>query len=314
MANPPACFQGGYVGELELEALADGDYFFSHWTGDVYASGNPLELLMDQDKQITVNYMQGTAQNVLFDESHEQANTLDWGRAQELNPEHPEWIYFGRMADDLSNQFTFTRNVDEPLTLALLQGYDLLVLAVPRYDFTAQERQAIHDYITLGGGVVVLGDCGVQHPANEFLNDYGIFFEDHCLFSPVPDYNADFWVTDLWEDAPFDSVPSYHTNWSQFLSLGEPVLAWSGEDTWVDFNYSSGYDDGEDTGPLALSAAYDGGCGRVVAFADNAFQDDAYDIRVNTPFMRAMLTLAGGGQACELETDYFIYLPFTVRP
>lgn len=32
---------------------------------------------------------------ILFDESHDERNTLSWERALEVWPEHPEWVYYG---------------------------------------------------------------------------------------------------------------------------------------------------------------------------------------------------------------------------
>ncbi len=301
--------------EAKITAQDGLDYAFSQWSGDASGSTNPLTVIMNSDKSITGNYVPKPPITVLFDEAHEEANTIDWARAQELNPEYPNWVYYGRMVTDLSDRFIFTRNASSPLTLALLQNYDALVLAVPHNDFSAAEQQAIHDYVASGGGLLVLGDCNMLHPANDFITAYDIIFMQTCLFSPAPEYNADFWVTDFTDHPAVTGVAAFHTNWLQNILtyIYSEHLAVTDDTTWTDNDESGDYNDGDDIGLFMIAAATDTGCGRVVAFADNAFQDDSYDVRGNTPLMRAMLRWVGTGTTCALEEDFQVYLPAVVR-
>jgi hypothetical protein len=307
--------------EAKITAQDGLDYAFSHWDGDASGSTNPLTVVMDAGKFIVGNYTLKPPITVLFDEAHEEANTIDWARAQELNPDHPDWIYYGMLVTDLSDRFTITRNASSLLTLPLLQNYDALVLAVPHSDFSAAEQQAIHDYIATGGGLMVLGDCNMLHPANAFLDTYGIGFNQGCLFSPLPEYSGDFWVTDFADHPAVTGVTAFYTNWLQSLILdaegnsqwGAGYLAVTDADTWEDSDWSGDYNEGDNWGGMGIAAATDTDCGRVVAFADNAFQDDFYDVRGNTPLMRALLRWVGSGTSCTLEEDFQVYLPAVVR-
>jgi hypothetical protein len=250
---------------------------------------------------------------VLFDEAHDESNTLSWARAQQIEPGHPEWVYFGELSSTLASEFTLVRNPDAPLTLQLLQGYDALVLSAPLAEFTEDEIAAIQLFVDSGGGLIVLGDCGLEHPANVFLSDYDIALDEHCIFSPIPQLEGDFAVTEFASHPAVTGVSSFVTNWGQSLELGSGAtdLAWTGDNVWQDYNWNDTYDAGTDpTGPFAVMAGYDTGCGRVAVVSDNSFQDDGFEWRGNAPLMRALLHWVTGGPQCGLPS---VYLPLTLR-
>jgi len=249
---------------------------------------------------------------VLFDEAHEERNTLSWERAQQIEPDHPEWVYFGQLSSTLASEFTLERNPDAPLTPQLLQDYDALILAAPQAEFTSGEIAAIRQFVNTGGGLIVLGECGLDHPANALLPDYEISFDIHCIFGPIPDLNGDVQVT-LFADHPaVAGVSSFRMNWGQSLLFGSGAtyLAWTGTDSWQDTDWSDTYNTGDLTGPFTIVAGYDTGYGRVAAVSDNSFQDDGFEGRGNVTLMRALLRWVTGGQKRELS---FVYLPLVLR-
>jgi|GEM_PF-1223687 len=275
----------------------------------VYAGGYFLDAAGNANADHLARWGRREPRRILFDEAHDEENTIDWARAQQLNPAHPEWIYFGRLQESLAEEFTWVRNPAAVLTLDLLQSYDALLLASPLAEFSPSERRAIRYYVAGGGGVLVLGNCGNEHPANTFLAGYGLLFDQHCLFAPIPDWVGDFDVVDFAVHDAVTGVDHYAANWAQSLALSRSAieLAWTGDDSWEDTDGSNDYNAGDRTGPFTVAAAVDTSCGRLVAVSDNDFQDDAFEFRANDVLMRALLRWVTGGQECEIV--YRIYLP-----
>jgi hypothetical protein len=260
-----------------------------------------------------LRYARPVIPQMLFDEAHDEINTLSWARAQQVEPGHPEWVYFGQLSSTLASGFTLVRNPDALLTPQLLQGYDALILSAPQAEFTSGEIAAIQLFVDSGGGLIVLGSCGLEHPANTFLSDYDIALDEHCIFSPIPQLEGDFPVTDFASHPAVAGVSSFVTNFGQTLELGSGAadLAWTENDVWQDVNWNDTYDAGTDeTGPFAIAAGYDTGCGRVAVVSDNSFQDDGFEWRGNAPLMRALLHWVTGGPECDLS---FVYLPLALR-
>ena len=74
-----------------------------------------------------------------------------------------------------------TATPDSSITLALLENYDVLVLSAPRATFDAGEIAAIQLFVSGGGGLVVPGECGMDHPANDLMAGYDISFDSHYI-------------------------------------------------------------------------------------------------------------------------------------
>jgi hypothetical protein len=250
---------------------------------------------------------------VLFDEAHGERNTLDWARAQQIEPGHPEWVYFGRLVTALAPQFQFERNASARLTPALLANYDILVLSAPTEPFDAGEIAAIQQFVDLGGGLIVLGDCGLDHPANAFMPEYEISFDPHCIFGPIPDLEGDFSVAYFASHPAVAGGSSFVTNWGQSLQFGSGAtyLAWTDTDIWQDSNWNDTYDAGIDlVGPFTIIAGKDTGYGRVAAISDNSFQDDGFEWRGNAPLMRTLLYWVAPR---DKRVPAFVHLPLVLR-
>lgn len=224
---------------------------------------------------------------ILFDEAHGEDMTLSWERAQVLLPEHPGWIYCGRMQADLAGEFTLLRNPDAPLTAQLLAGYDAVILASPQEEVTPAERQALEQFMRDGGGVLWLG--GSEWVVEQFIHDKGIHYDGHVLFEINGD--GDFEVTHFAAHPAVAGVTRMVTNWGGSLEVDWPAvpLATTPADIFRDQNDNYQYDFGEPTRPFTIAAGYESGKTRLVFVSGSPFQDHGYDWRNNTPFMRALL-------------------------
>jgi hypothetical protein len=59
--TPPPTPEGYLAGtEVVVEAVANKGYQFSHWSGDVTDSKNPVTIVMGPDKQINANFIPQT--------------------------------------------------------------------------------------------------------------------------------------------------------------------------------------------------------------------------------------------------------------
>ncbi len=305
MSPSKTCNQGKlypHAEQVSLTAHGAGEYTFSHWSGDATGSEASTTLSMMSNRIVTAHFR--TKARVLFDEAHDERNTLSWARAQIIEPDHPAWVYFGKLRDGLADEFTFVQNKSAPLTTALLRDYDVLMLSAPRTDLSLDEHRAIQRFVARGGGLVLLGDCGISLYTKQF---YGIEFYPFCLFAPVPSYVGDFVVDDFEAHPAVADISTYRVNWGQPLSAYAPaqVIAFTNGDVWLDLNENGQYNPGQDPqGRFHMMAVNDQGCGRIIALSDNAFQDSGYQGRGNEPVMRSMLRWAAQGTACKEERSF----------
>lgn len=234
-----------------------------------------------------------TRLRILFDEAHAERNTLSWERALRLNPDHPDWIYFGLLAGTLEDDFVFERNTDARLSFELLQQYDALILAAPWERLSSAELQAVEQYVRNGGGLLVLGDCGLDGTLNPITSIYDITVDSHCIFVSTSneERQGDFVIDEFADHPAVTGVPFMMTNWGESLTVQHQAvpLAFTDANSWQDSNWNGEYDPGEQTGPFTMIAAHERGPGRVVAVADNAFQDDGFEWRSNDLLMRSLL-------------------------
>jgi len=260
---------------------------------------------------LTLNYLStgGDLKRVLFDEAHGERTTMSWERAMLLEPEHPEWRYFGALAEALADEFVFERNPDAPLTAELLEDYDVLLLSAPEETLDPTEIEAVDQFLASGGGVLVLGDAGLEASVNSLTQSRGITFDPLLLWSPQDE--GDFVVNDFEAHAAVEEVAQMRTNWGESLSVKGPAvpLAFTSEEIWQDANLNSQQDLGETTGPFAIAAAYESGRSRLVAVADAPFQDDGFEFRANDALMRSLLRWLTGqwvdaATTCEPASTY----------
>jgi hypothetical protein len=64
---------------------------------------------------------------LLFDESHGEINTISLERAKELNPQHPEWIYFGTFKDEIEKEVIKSLSASQSGTLFTHPAYSTVI-------------------------------------------------------------------------------------------------------------------------------------------------------------------------------------------
>jgi len=269
-----------------------------------YPSGKPAEDVLrhyysGEPRSITPTPLPEPIQ-VLFDEAHNERNTLSWEYAEKLSPTYPQIAYFGELEKYLKDVFLFTSNFDALLTPQLLQEYDVLFLSAPRDMFSESEVDAIHEFVKNGGGLIVLGACTYYETLYPITTPYGILFADDCLFktgdteefyNSALEYNhGEFWISNF-EDHPVTKYPRLYMIWGQSLKVSSPAvpLAYTDESIWADSNWNGVPDEDEMSGPFTVLAASEAGAGRIVAFGGNNYGDMAFHARYTHVMIRSAL-------------------------
>jgi len=261
-------------------------------------------------------YERRAARRVLFDEAHDEWKTLDAARADALCPGVIPWcadgeedyVLFTQLQNYLSDEFTLVRNADQPLTLDLLSQYEALMITVNQAPLTAAEEAAVQQYVSQGGGLIWIGDCGYWNPNPGLAAGFGLKFVPQCLFT-LP-YTGDL-IGDIWDIRYTNHQASRFStnlmvNWGSTVEpLDADVTSWvayTGPDIWEDTNGSDAYEPGEDRAgeQFPVAVAYEDSCGRVVALSDDAYANDFLGWTDNEVYMRSLLRWVTDGTACEI--------------
>ena len=78
--------------EVTLEATPDDGYYFTHWSGNVSSTSNPLQLTMDNDYNVTANFVLATTALYVDDDAPGDPGPADSGVSdpqEDGTPEHP---------------------------------------------------------------------------------------------------------------------------------------------------------------------------------------------------------------------------------
>jgi hypothetical protein len=248
---------------------------------------------------------------ILFDEAHQERNTMLFKRALRLAPSltdnHPYWLYFGAYREAVQNELLIDVNESGELTDDLLRGYDVVFLADPLahaldgHPFTSAEIATVQRFVGAGGGLLVLGDAGVSSDVNHLTSAFGIEFDGRAVYSHHPTGGpGDFSVTGLKPSALTNRYEEYVMSWGASLRLGPraTALAETGADTWQDQDGNSAQDVDERSGPFTVLAS--SSIARVVCLADNNFQHDPAwggTGSVNAPVLTRILKWLAAGRA-----------------
>jgi hypothetical protein len=292
--------RGATTGEIESLAAA---------IAAASATENHL-LARDLGRQLDALLAPSLRPRILFDEAHQERNTMLLERAQRLAPSltdnHPYWIYFGRYRDAVANQLVIDVNEGAELTNELLARYDVLFLADPLahsldgHPLTSAEITAIWGFVGSGGGLLVLGDAGVSSDVNRLTSPFGIELDGRAIYSHHPSGGpGDFPVSGLKPSALTNRYDEYVMNWGASLRLGPraTALAETGADTWQDQDGNAEQDASEPSGPFAVLAVSKSD--RVVCLADNNFHHDPEwggAGSVNAPVLTRILTWLAAGR------------------
>ncbi len=259
------------------------DWLLANDSGDA-PHGNPawstdIPSIPDADRTFTGFFPPTSARErgaapvirTLFDEGHNEGNTISFDRAIELSPESPQNRSYGLLAAGLGVSYVVDRT-ESTLTSGLLDDYDVLVVANPRLRFTASEQTVVRQFVHNGGGVFVLA-AGRSTPLNELASRLGIEFSGHNILTSAETSDVYSLKISAIESFPgaVAPVPSLAFDYATSVvpSPSLRAMAWSGEDTWLDSDCDELQDAEEPTGPFVVAVRGEYGRGRIVAVADS---------------------------------------------
>jgi hypothetical protein len=212
---------------------------------------------------------------ILFDEYHGERNTISAERASTLDPEYA----FLQLRVELEDWYSVERGLTR-ITTSVLESVGVLILAVPEQPFEAHEFAAIEDFVSRGGGLLLLGDAHPPQALNDVAGRFGFRFLPGALTSPI---SLSLWdahrflagCTQELEEITKWAQP-FCTSWASALESPANArrLVSTAATAWQDLDDNGRKDAGEKAGPFTVAAALEVGEGRVVAISDNAFQDN----------------------------------------
>jgi len=125
-----------------------------------------------------------TIYKILFDEAHDEINTLSWERALFMNPENPGEMYYGALRDSLSDKFEFTIQESRIEAIEELTPFDIFMVSAPLTPFSNSEIKLLNGFLESGKQIVIMGDPSVENDTiNDIITTYGISFDNSPLFN-----------------------------------------------------------------------------------------------------------------------------------
>lgn len=248
-----------------------------------YEGTDTIKVIVDNgfqqlEHEWLVNFKKYIFPNLLFDESHNEYNTISLERAQQINPDHPEWVYFGILKSKIEPDYNIDRYETGIISTQVLNNYDALIISAPRDQFSTQEINDIIAFITNGGGLFFLGDCGLNTSINNLLTAFGIHYINGVIFEPAPpgQDGGNPQVLDFVAHEALGNNPQFDMNWGGSFSVSSPAVALGFTDstTWRDLNWDRIKDSNEPSGPFTIVCTSESGKGRIFCIADNSLHDD----------------------------------------
>lgn len=215
---------------------------------------------------------------ILFDDSHNERNSISDTRAKILNPEHPDWVSFSTLKSKLIKDFVVENYESGTISASLLKNYDVLVLSAPNDNFSSSEIMSIVSFVNEGGSLCFLGDVGLNGNYNSLLNYFGIKFESSSILGPTatgqdPGCLA---VSSFINHVSLGIQPQFFMNYGGSFSITSPAIALGSANNlfWRDFDWNKLHDINEPSGPFSIFTAAIYGMGKVFCISDNALHDD----------------------------------------
>jgi hypothetical protein len=233
---------------------------------------------------------------ILFDEAHDELNTLSEERACLIDNTHPEWRLFGALATTVSIYYTLERGL-APLEASCLDRFDVVIISTPRDPFAQQELETLRAFVAGGGGLLVLQDARPDPlvGSNQVAGLFGATFLQGSMQSTHGDWDGgSFHVDKSRTEYPiWPSSEGFQMNWGCAIAApsGCEVLLLSRSDTWQDSDGDGWREPGEPAGPLPVAVALEIGSGRVILVGDNAFHNNIWS-RNSRFFLNAICWLA----------------------
>jgi hypothetical protein len=215
---------------------------------------------------------------ILFDEAHNEYNTISQERANLLNPEHPGWVYFGILKSQIETDFIIERFETGALTSSVLQDYHVLILSAPQTPFSNSEINDIVAFVSNGGGLCFLGDAGLNIDINPLLQNFGIQFDSFSILEPVGQNQGDgnCKIKNFSDHPSIGSVDRFDMNWGGSFTVTSPAEAvgFTESNTFQDKNWNQIKDGNDPEGSFSVMCATEYNKGRVFCVSDNSFHDD----------------------------------------
>lgn len=219
--------------------------------------------------------------NVVFDFSHYQEVALNEEAARTINPEHPEWHILEGLDSYVTKQWD-----SGPITEAMLQTVNVLIVAPHRMAFNSNEVSAVEQFVRQGGGLLLFGNGGVPSSFEKIADPFGLrmhpystlIAEDH-LWDEVS-FNA----FDIIDHPITNGLTSIQLNYAAPMSVDEQwqVIASTAAEVWQE--------GGDLVGPFPVVAYRLFGEGRIAAVCDNASFGD----RGNTSLLYNLIRWLAG--------------------
>jgi len=224
----------------------------------------------------TVNVAAYRMPRVLFDETHNEQDSIDPTRASQVNPQYPGLALFGTLNQALQGNYQTSRLVSGAITPQNLATADVLVVSAPLQDLTTAEDQAISSFVQDGGGLIFLGVRGEDNSINTLLSPWGVQFDGTLIESTQNSCCPQAFQLDTFADHPaLGSNPFYWIDWAGSLTVSPPavVLGQTGSDSWKSVSGQPTEQPSDPAGPLVIIAAAQPSKGRIFALSNNAFDD-----------------------------------------
>jgi uncharacterized protein (TIGR03437 family) len=228
----------------------------------------------------TVNVAAYRAPRFLFDETHDEQNTLSPARAQQISPQNSTYVLYSILEQALSPGYQVTdllNGTAGSLTQQALSGTDVLVLAAPETPLTAAENQAVTNFVQSGGGLIFLGQAGISTSINALIGPWGIQFNNTEIESPqdINGFPGIFNLSTFANNPAVGLNPSFQVNYSGSLTVsqGGVALGQTSAAEWKSVSGAATQQPGDPNGPFVIVGAAQFGSGRVFAVSDNFFDD-----------------------------------------
>jgi len=251
---------------------------------------------------------------LLVDESHRQAWTTDIEKAAVMNPGNPADASYAKLAKTAeANGFNVSVHHTGEITKSTLDKVSVLVIPHASTDdwektvgegspvYSAQEIEAILNFVKDGGGLVVLGETEQQKYGNNFgelTKHFGIGFLNATVQDSERKHkDVATWVLgDLHKS--FEHDLTFRVGEACFYRSGALAIDLDAEVQVVATTSSSAM---PANAPLIAAAKY--GAGRAVVLADSdVFGDDSIDELGNRNLWTNIAAWVAGGKAAATAT------------
>ena len=257
--------------------------------------------------------MQKLAQ-ILIDQSHRQAWALENDVAAKLNPANPADASYSKMAQAAEDAgFGVAGFSSGPITAQSLEEAQVFVLPHASTDdwektlgvgspvLTQQEITALTDFVSQGGGLVILGETEQSKYGNNFselAEVFGIKIANETVQDSIENFkDVATWVKgDLQKS--FEHDLSFKVRETAFYRAGVLEILEGANAEVIAQSSPSAY---PAEAPIVVAAKH--GEGRVVVLADSdVFGDDSIDELDNKNFWINIVSWVAGGKAAALAT------------